>query len=102
MYLKYILILLKFVFTILFTILMCLRSLRPRSGLLYHLETQLYNHVNCSTSRHKTTAVVGGALGRLIFNGVPQGTLGRRGEHGGCMDLRRNVLAPGERREEIR
>lgn len=58
MYLKYILILLKFVVTILFTILICHHSLHRRSG----LETRLYNHVrvNCSTSRHKTTAVGGG------------------------------------------
>lgn len=78
-----------------FTILICLLSLHPCSGLLYHLKTELYNHVNCSTSRHKTTAVVGGpwvgwSLMASLWHTKKQGTLGRMGKHGrvGRMDHR--------------
>lgn len=98
-YLKYILILLKFVFTILFTILICRHSLHPRSCLLYRLETELYNHVhvNCSTSRHKTTAVVGGpwvgwSLMASLWHTEKQGTLGRKGNYGKCMDLKWGLM----------
>lgn len=64
-YLKYILILLKFVVTILFTILISHHSLHHHHHHRSGLETRLYNHVrvNCSTSRHKTTAVTGGRGG---------------------------------------
>lgn len=71
-YLKYILILLKFVFhNIVYNI--NLSSFSSSSlGSSYRLRTELYNHVrvNCSTSRHKTTAVVGGPW----VGGWPVGT----------------------------